>query len=125
MADMIESFDLDYSYKYPKVYENSEEVFRQKVFEGLKAKGLEKNQEYIDRIKKSITEDVGLAIGSTKELVESTLKTILNKSEIEFDKNDDIPKLLKSVQKALELVPDDVDEAKKGSDIIKILLSNF
>lgn len=82
-------------------------------------------QEYIDRIKKSINEDVGLAIGSTKELVEATLKTILNKSEIPFDKNDDIPKLLKSVQKALELVPDDVDEAKKGSDIIKVLLSNL
>ncbi|CAM4114612.1 MULTISPECIES: abortive infection family protein [Flavobacterium] len=82
-------------------------------------------QEHIDRIKKSITEDVGLAIGSTKELVESTLKTILNKSKISFDKKDDIPKLLKSVQKALELVPDDVDDAKKGSDIIKILLSNL
>lgn len=82
-------------------------------------------QEYIDRIKKSITEDVGLAIGSTKELVESTLKTILNRLEIPFDKNDDIPKLLKSVQKALELVPDDVDEAKKGSDIIKVLLNNL
>lgn len=82
-------------------------------------------QEYIDRIKKSITEDPGLAIGSTKELVESTLKTILNKSEIPFDKNDDVPKLLKSVQKALELVPDDVDDSKKGSDIIKILLSNL
>lgn len=82
-------------------------------------------QEYIDRIKKSINEDPGLAIGSTKELVESTLKTILSKSDIAFDKNDDVPRLLKSVQKALDLVPDSIDDAKKGSDLIKVLLSNL
>lgn len=82
-------------------------------------------QEYIERIKKSITEDPSLAIGSTKELVESTLKTILNQMEIPFDKVDDVPKLLKSVQKALELVPDNVDDSKKGAEIIKILLSNL
>ena len=82
-------------------------------------------QEYIERIKKSVAEDPSLAIGSTKELVEATLKTILSKSNIEFDKDDDVPKLLKSVQKSLELVPDEVDDAKKGADIIKILLSNL
>lgn len=82
-------------------------------------------QEYIERIKKSISDDPSLAIGSTKELVEATLKTILNKLSIDFEKDDDVPKLLKSVQKALELVPDNIDDAKKGADIIKILLSNL
>ncbi|MDP4086627.1 MAG: abortive infection family protein [Bacillota bacterium] len=82
-------------------------------------------QEYIERIKKSVTDDPSLAIGSTKELVEATLKTILTKLNIDFGKDDDVPKLLKSVQKALELVPDDVDDTKKGADIIKILLSNL
>jgi hypothetical protein len=82
-------------------------------------------QEYIDRIKKSVFDDPSLAIGSTKELVEATLKTILTKQNIEFNKDDDVPKLLKSVQKSLELVPDEVDDNKKGADIIKILLSNL
>ncbi|HXU26803.1 MAG TPA: abortive infection family protein [Bacteroidia bacterium] len=82
-------------------------------------------KEYIDRIKKSVDEDPGLAIGSTKELIEATLKTILNELKLGFDKDDDIPKLLKQVQKALDLVPDTVDDSKKGSDIIKILLSNL
>ena len=82
-------------------------------------------QEYVDRIRKSVDEDTSLAIGSTKELVEATLKTILDRLEIGFDKNDDIPKLLKNVQKALELVPDEVDESKKGSEIIKVLLNNL
>jgi hypothetical protein len=82
-------------------------------------------QEYIERIKKSVDEDPGLAIGSTKELLEATLKIILKELKIPADKDDDIPKLLKKVQKALDLVPDDVDEAKKGAEIIKVLLSNL
>lgn len=82
-------------------------------------------QEYIDRIKRSVSNDPSLAIGSTKELVEATLKTILSKQNIQFHKDDDVPKLLKSVQKSLELVPDGVDDSKKGADIIKVLLSNL
>lgn len=45
--------------------------------------------------------------------------------EIVFGKDDDIPKLLKSVQRALDIVPENVDDAKKGAEIIKILLSNL
>ena len=82
-------------------------------------------QEYIERIKNSIESDPKLSIGSSKELIESTLKTILTESKIEYNKNDDIPKLLKAVQKELELVPNEVDQAKKGSETIKILLSNL
>ena len=82
-------------------------------------------QEHIDRIKKSIVDDPSLAIGSTKELVEATLKTILTQLEVLIDKNDDIPKLLKKTQKALEIVPDDIDDAVKGAEMIKILLSNL
>lgn len=82
-------------------------------------------QEYTSRIKDSIDTDPGLAIGSAKELLESTLKTILTEMGIGFDKNDDVPKLLKETQKALELVPSNVDDAKKGADIIKVLLSNL
>lgn len=82
-------------------------------------------QEYTDRINKSIIDDPSLAIGSTKELVEATLKTILTQLEVTIDKNDDIPKLLKKTQKALEIVPDDIDDAVKGAEMIKILLSNL
>lgn len=82
-------------------------------------------QEHIERIQKSISTDPSLAIGSTKELVEATLKTILTHLEIEIDKNDDVPKLLKKVQKGLEIVPDSIDDAVKGAEMIKILLSNL
>ena len=53
MADMVEEFTLDYSPKYPKLYPNSEEVFKQKINEGVKSRGImnyPNYQEYLDRI---------------------------------------------------------------------------
>lgn len=53
MADMVDEFKLDYSPKYPKLYENSEEVFKQKINEGVKSRGImnyPNYQEYLDRI---------------------------------------------------------------------------
>lgn len=81
---------------------------------------------YIDRINASVENDPSLAIGSMKELIEATLKTILNGCSYEYDdKQDDIPKLLKKVQKVLKLAPDDVDESRRGSDSIKKVLNNL
>lgn len=53
MADMVEEFTLDYSPKYPKLYPNSEEVFKQKINQGVKSRGImnyPNYQEYLDRI---------------------------------------------------------------------------
>ena len=54
MADQIVAFEVDYSVKYPKLYENSEEVFKQKINEGYISRGIYKlpnAQEYLDRIR--------------------------------------------------------------------------
>ena len=53
LADMVEEFSIDYSPKYPKIYENSEDVFKQKINEGIISRGIKNYpnyQEYIDRI---------------------------------------------------------------------------
>lgn len=81
---------------------------------------------YVDRINAAIETDPSLAIGSTKELIEATLKTILNGHKLNYDdKKDDILKLLKQVQKVLELAPKEVDDSKKGAEVIKRVLSNL
>lgn len=56
MADMVEDFQLDTTPKYPKLYENAEEVFKEKINIGFKERGIndfpkEKRQIYINRIK--------------------------------------------------------------------------
>lgn len=54
MAEQIEEFQLDYSPKYPKLYEDSEKVFKQKIAQGLKDRHINSSlpnyQEYKDRI---------------------------------------------------------------------------
>lgn len=81
---------------------------------------------YLDRINGSIEADPELAVGTTKELIEATLKSILRGLREQFDESkDDIPALLKKVQKALELAPDDVEPSRRGADTIKRVLSNL
>lgn len=80
---------------------------------------------YLDRINGSVDSDPELAIGSTKELVEATLKAILHGDGLPFDEKDDIPALLKKVQKHLDLAPDQVEATKRGAETIKRVLSNL
>jgi len=49
LADMVENFELDYTYKYPKVYDNAEQVFLEKINNALVEKELN-NETYRNRI---------------------------------------------------------------------------
>lgn len=53
MADRIEEFKLDYSYKYPKLYDDSLLEIKKKISSGIKWRGIDKKKnykEYQDRI---------------------------------------------------------------------------
>lgn len=54
LYDRVEEFDVDKSYKYPKLYDNSLDILKQKINQGIKDKGLNKLEnyktEYIPRI---------------------------------------------------------------------------
>jgi hypothetical protein len=80
---------------------------------------------YLERIGDAVQDDPSLAIGSAKELVEATLKTILRARDVAFDESEEIPKLLRLTQKELALVPDDIPDATRGGESIKRLLSNL
>ena len=77
---------------------------------------------YIRRIKDALPHDPELAIGSTKELIESVLKTILDIHGAQLT-NDDMPKLLKRAQAALDIDPKDISDSKPGSESIRKLVS--
>jgi hypothetical protein len=79
----------------------------------------------IDRMKSAVEDDPGLAIGTAKELVETTCKTILEERGIQFDDNADITKLVKDARKSLGLIPDAIPDSVKGAEIIRRLLSNL
>lgn len=57
LADMVEEFELDRSYKYPKLVEDGEAYLREKIAEGIKKKGIDKYpnyNEYLDQIEREM-----------------------------------------------------------------------
>lgn len=87
------------------------------------------DQKFIDRqikrMEDSIESDPDLAIGTSKELIESCCKTILIELKVPFDeKKLDVPQLAKLTLEHLKLVPESVNSNTKGSEIIKRILGN-
>ncbi|BDW88516.1 abortive infection family protein [Thalassospira tepidiphila] len=79
----------------------------------------------IQRIEAAIDSDPALAIGEAKALLESCCKTILDNEGVEITKKMTLPQMAKEVCKLLKLIPDDIPKEAKGSDSIKMLLSNL
>jgi hypothetical protein len=79
----------------------------------------------IQRLQNAVEEDPALAIGTAKELVETTCKTILDARRIQYSENDDLAKLVKQARKALGLIPENIPHAAKGAESIRRLLSNL
>ena len=71
-------------------------------------------QKYIVRIETNIEKDPELSIGTSKELVETILKSFLKQQEIKFSNSDDIMKLSKLVFDEIYEISDD------GVKIMKI-----
>ena len=94
----------------------------QGVAAGMDAPELHKQ---IERIRTSVDDDPRLAIGTAKELVETTCKTILMERGIASDSSWDIARLVKETRAALVLLPGDVPEAAKGAETIRRILSNL
>lgn len=76
------------------------------------------------RIKHSIRSDPALAVGSAKELLETVMKLILTAENVAFN-GDDIPALLKKVQKALALDPKVVDKTTAEGQVLMRTLNNL
>lgn len=79
----------------------------------------------ISRINASIETDPASAIGTSKDLVESCCKAILEELQVNVDKGDDLPTLSKKMCRELGLLPDGIPSEAKGAEIIRRTLSNL
>lgn len=52
MADKVEPFEIDRSYKYPHLWEDSMKTFREKISEGIKKRGVDKYPNYNDYLER-------------------------------------------------------------------------
>jgi hypothetical protein len=66
-----------------------------------------------------------VAIGTAKEFMETVCKTILSERAIVYDPNEKMPRLVREVAGALELIPKGIEAESKAKDTVKRLLSNL
>ena len=78
----------------------------------------------ISRIEASVEIDPDLAIGTAKELVETTCKTILSEGGVAYN-GLDLMALVKETRKVLQLTPDDIPDTAKAATTIKRMLNNL
>lgn len=82
-------------------------------------------EEHLRRLEKSGDGDPPLAISSAKALIEATCKLFLEELGQTYGTRDDIPSLVRAVQKALQVAPESIAPTKKGHDTIIRTLSNL
>ena len=78
----------------------------------------------LDRIHRSIAEDPAQAVGSAKELIESTAKTVLLEVGQVVNEKDNIATLISKAQQALALHPSSTTLGPDGSDAVKKILGS-
>lgn len=79
----------------------------------------------IDRMDAAVGTDPWLAIGTAKELVETTCRTVLKERGVEADKNWEVPRLVKETAKRLRLSPDDIPNEALAAETVRRILSNL
>lgn len=79
--------------------------------------------DHLERIAAALDrDDPAQAIGSAKELVESTAKLVLLQLKVPFSEKDDLPALVQRVHEALAIRPADVDGSADAAAGIKKIL---
>lgn len=87
------------------------------------------SSEYLDNQRELLTDGVRnnptLAIGISKEMVESCARTILVERGGNFSRKDDMPKLVRKAMASLGINANDVDPEILESQTVEVLLSNL
>lgn len=86
-------------------------------------------QEYVNKqirlMNNSIESNPHLALGISKELIETCCKHILNEKGIEINTNWDLPRLVKETNKQIDLMPFEVDNIDLAKSSIAKILGGF
>ena len=81
-------------------------------------------REQLGRIQRAIIDDPALAVGSAKELIESTAKVVLTERGQQVDESADLPSLIRAAQQSIGLHPSSVTPGPDGSDAVKKILGS-
>ncbi len=79
----------------------------------------------VTRMQTALASEPDVAIGTAKEFIETICKTVLRERSISYDANERMPRLVKQVASALELIPKEIEGQAKATETVKRLLSNL
>jgi hypothetical protein len=79
-------------------------------------------EEHLVRIRDSLGADPAASISSSKNLLESLFRIILDRSGVAYGQREDIPQLYRHVADLLELKADSVPDSAKGSESAQQIL---
>jgi hypothetical protein len=83
-------------------------------------------REHLARLQRALNDDPPLAIGTAKELVESTAKTVLAERDQSVNDKDDLPKLVAQAQLAIGLHPTSGNAAgPDATDAVRKIMSGL
>ncbi len=86
-------------------------------------------QDYVNKqirlMNKSIDSSPHLALGISKELIETCCKHILKEAKIEINKDWDVPKLVKETNRQIDLMPFEVENIELAKSSIAKILGGF
>ncbi len=87
--------------------------------------GLAHIEEQVKAIEQAVVENPGLAFDLAKTLIESTCRTVLDERSVTYSRNDDLPKLFKSVTQNLTFLPSTASDAADVHKSLKQMLSGL
>jgi hypothetical protein len=81
-------------------------------------------REQLSRIQRAVIDDPALAVGSAKELIESTAKVVLIELGLPVNPKADLPSLVRDAHQALGLHPSSATTGPDASDAVKKILGS-
>lgn len=82
-------------------------------------------REHLTRLERGLEDDPAAVIGSSKELIESVCKLALHRLGIEFNETDDVPALVKTTLKELNLHPEALAPTAPAGEAVKRILGSL
>ena len=98
---------------------------RKRIDELYKSLNTEYVLNQITSMEASIETAPHIAIGLSKELIETSCKSILKEHGTVLNPDWDLPRLMKETAKLLKLTPEDITDEKKGATTIKQILGSL
>jgi hypothetical protein len=82
-------------------------------------------REHLARLERGLEDDPAAVIGSSKELIESVCKLVLQRMTMRYEETDDVPVLVKITLKALKLHPEALAPTAPAGEAVKRILGSL